>query len=56
MTLPELILWLSVGLLLLMVSLVGVVAALDWALPRRDFDLDRFLAALRPSSMKDTRR
>ncbi|BAQ49540.1 hypothetical protein [Methylobacterium aquaticum] len=56
MSLPELVLWLSTGLLLLMVALVGVVAALDWALPRRDFDLDRFLAEAQMSSTKDTLR
>ncbi len=56
MTLPELILWLSVGLLLLMVALVGAVAAMGWALPPRGFDIDRFLAALQKSSYKDTRR
>ena len=56
MTLPEMILWLSVGLLVLMVVLVAVVAALDWALPRRDFDLDRFLAEAQMSSKKDSGR
>jgi hypothetical protein len=55
-SLPELVLWLSVGVLLLMVALVAIVAALDWALPSRDFDLDRFLAEAQMSSKKDTRR
>ncbi len=56
MSLPELVLWLSTGILLLMVALVGAVAAMGWALPPRGFEIDSFLAALQKSSYKDTRR
>ncbi len=56
MSTSDLVIWLSTGVLFAAVGLVGVVALLERALPRRDFDLDRFLAEAQASSNKDTRR
>ncbi len=50
------VLWLSTGILLLMVAMVAAVAAMGWALPPRGFEIDRFLAALQKSSYKDNSR
>jgi hypothetical protein len=53
MPLTDIIIWLSAGLLLLAVAIVGILAVLANRLPSHDEDLDQLLAEMaRPAPEK----
>lgn len=56
MTVSDLVILASAGIILAAVGLVGIVAILDQGLPRRDFDIVRLLASVEASEKKGRRR